>query len=118
MKRPKSSLSDIKRGNSQMIGVPATETIIKHGLELINTYVNDYCYTIDSDMILEQLLNYSYENKRKYDIVAAMGMCELGDEELCGVQPRTSQPTQKEWRDVGYYYDENGYKKFGVIPKK
>ena len=45
-------------------------------------------------------------------------MCELGDEELCGVQSRTSQPIQKEWRDVGYYYDENGYKKFGVIPKK
>ena len=51
MKRPKSSLSDIKRGNSQMIGVPATETIIKHGLELINTYVNDYLKTFACDRI-------------------------------------------------------------------
>lgn len=101
MKRPKSSLSDIKRGNSQMIGVPATETIIKHGLELINTYVNDYCYTIDSDMILEQLLNYSYENKRKYDIVAAMGMAEIGDEELMGFNPKPAHSVEKEWKDFG-----------------
>lgn len=115
MKRPKSSLSDIKRGNSQMIGVPATETIIKHGLELINTYVNDYCYTIDSDMILEQLLNYSYENKRKYDIVAAMGMAEIADEELMGSNPKPAHSVEKEWKDFGWFINSKGYKQFGVI---
>lgn len=115
MKRPKSSLSDIKRGNSQMIGVPATETIIKHGLELINTYVNDYCYTIDSDMILEQLLNYSYENKRKYDIVAAMGMAEIADEELMGFNPKPAHNVEKEWKDFGWFINSKGYKQFGVI---
>ena len=115
MKRPKSSLSDIKRGNSQMIGVPATETIIKHGLELINTYINDYCYTIDSDMILEQLLNYSYENKRKYDIVAAMGMAEIADEELMGFNPKPTHSVEKEWKDFGWFINSKGYKQFGVI---
>ena len=115
MKRPKSSLSDIKRGNSQMIGVPATETIIKHGLELINTYINDYCYTIDSDMILEQLLNYSYENKRKYDIVAAMSMAEIADEELMGFNPKPAHSVEKEWKDFGWFTNSKGYKQFGVI---
>ena len=115
MKRPKSSLSDIKRGNSQMIGVPATETIIKHGLELINTYINDYCYTIDSDIILEQLLNYSYENKRKYDIVAAMGMAEIADEELMGFNPKPAHSVEKEWKDFGWFINSKGYKQFGVI---
>ena len=115
MKRPKSSLSDIKRGNSQMIGVPATETIIKHGLELINTYINDYCYTIDSDMILEQLLNYSYENKRKYDVVAAMGMAEIADEELMGFNPKPAHSVEKEWKDFGWFINSKGYKQFGVI---
>ena len=115
MKRPKSSLSDIKRGNSQMIGVPATETIIKHGLELINTYVNDYCYTIDSDMILEQLLKYSYENKRKYDVVAAMGMAEIADEELMGFNPKPAHNVEKEWKDFGWFINSKGYKQFGVI---
>ena len=115
MKRPKSSLSDIKRGNSQMIGVPATEAIIKHGLELINTFINDYCYSIDSDAILEQLLNYSYENKRKYDIVAAMGMAEIADEELMGFSPKPSRSIEKEWRDFGWFTNSKGYKQFGVI---
>ena len=37
--------------------------------------------------MLDQLLNYSYENKRKFDIIAAMGMCEIADEELSGITP-------------------------------
>ena len=48
-----------------MIGVPATEYVIKHSLELINNFVNDYCYSMDIDPMLEQLLKYSYENKNK-----------------------------------------------------
>jgi hypothetical protein len=101
MKRPKSSLSDIKRGNSQMVGVPATETIIKHGLELINDFINDYCYGMDDDEMLEQLLNYSYENKRKFDIVAAMAMAELADEELMSIVPRSTSSAETQWKDFG-----------------
>lgn len=115
MKRPKSTLSDIKRGNSQMIGVPATENIIKHGLELINDYINDHCYNMDDDEMLEQLLNYSYENKRKYDIVASMGMCEIADEELMSIVPKSVASVEKQWRDFGWYTDSNGIKKFGII---
>ena len=115
MKRPKSSLSDIKRGNSQMIGVPATETIIKHGLSLINDFINDYCYTVDSEEILEQLLNYSYENKRKFDIIAAMGMCEMADEELLGFVPKPVNDIKKEWKDFGWFTNSKGYKQFGII---
>ena len=99
-----------------MIGVPATEAVIKHGLELINNFVNDYCYSIDSDDILEQLLKYSYENKRKFDIVAALEMAEIADEELMGLNPRVQNEYTKEWKDIGYYIDEKGYKKFGIIP--
>ena len=38
--------------------------------------------------MLEQLLKYSWENKRKFDIVAAMIAAELGDEDLLGFTPR------------------------------
>ena len=116
VRRPKSSLGDIKKGNSAMIGVPATETIIKHGLELINNFVNDYCYGIDSDEMLEQLLNYSYENKRKFDIVAALGMCEMADEELTGINPKVKNEVTKTWKDIGWYIDDRGYKRYGIIP--
>jgi hypothetical protein len=42
----------------------------------------------------------------------------LGDEELMGKIPKTSTRTKNEWKDIGYYYDERGMKKFGVIPKQ
>ena len=103
MKRPASTLGDMKRGNSQMIGVPATEAIIKHGLELINNFVNDYCYSIDIDEMLEQLLKYSWENKRKFDIIASMEMAEIADEELMNIRPAAQDKLAKEC---------------GVIPQK
>ena len=43
--------------------------------------------------MLEELVKYSYANKRKFDIVAAMGMCELGDEELSGIIPEEREST-------------------------
>ena len=118
MKRPASTLGDMKRGNSQMIGVPATEAIIKHGLELINNFVNDYCYSIDIDEMLEQLLKYSWENKRKFDIIAAMEMAEIGDEELMNIRPAAQDKLAKEWENIGWFTNEKGYKEYGVIPQK
>jgi hypothetical protein len=37
--------------------------------------------------MLEQLLKYSDENKGKFDIVAAMQMCEIADEEISEFVP-------------------------------
>lgn len=117
MRRPASTMGDMKKGNSQMIGIPATETIIKHGLELINNFINDYCYSMDIDDMLEQLLKYSYDAKRKFDIVAAMGVCEIADEDMLGRMPKNESET-KVWQDIGYYTDENGIKRYGIIPTK
>jgi hypothetical protein len=51
-------------------------------------------------------------------MVAAMGLCELADEELHGVTAKEINHFNNEFQDVGYYVDENGYKKFGIIPNK
>jgi hypothetical protein len=96
MKRPASTMGDMRRGNSQMIGTPATEAVIKHGLELINNFVNDYVYSLDLDDMLEQLLKYSYEEKRKFDIIASMEMCELADEELMDIAPSQKNQIDQE----------------------
>lgn len=117
MQRPKSTLSDIRKGNSTMIGYPATETYLKHGLDLINTFVNESCYSIQIDEMLEQLLKYSWENKRKFDIIAAMIAAELGDEDLMGFTPKVSNAIANEWRDFGWYVDTYGNKRYGIIPK-
>ena len=45
-------------------------------------------------------------------------MCELADEELAGVIPKQVTVQNDTWQDVGYYTDEHGCKRWGVIPKK
>ena len=116
-KRPRATLSNPNAQNIKQYGALATPAVIDHQLELIEQFVYDYSHTIEFPQMIQELLKYSYENKRKFDIVAAMGMCELADEEMYGKSIKEST-TQKEWRDIGYYYDEYGRKKYGVIPKR
>jgi len=97
MSRPQFAVTgSAKRANKQLIGIQATEPVIKHGLELISMFVSDYCYGIDFDEMLEQLLNYSYEAKRKFDIIAAMQLAEIADEELNGITPSIMNSVSKE----------------------
>ena len=67
--------------------------------------------------MLDQMLNYTYENKRKFDIIAAMIQCEIGDEDMSGLNPGT-KIVQSDWKDFGWYTDDRGYKQYGIIPSK
>lgn len=96
MQRPKSTMPDIRKGNSSMLGYPATETYLRHGIELISRFVDECVYNLHIDEMLEQLLKYSWENKRKFDIVAAMIAAELGDEDMMGFIPKAQNNTKKE----------------------
>ena len=96
MKRPKATMSDIRRGNSAMYGYPAAEGFLRHGLELIGRFVDEFGYSVNIDEMLEQLLKYSWENKRKFDIVAAMIAAELGDEDLMDFVPRSQNTVLNE----------------------
>jgi hypothetical protein len=42
---------------------------------------------------------------------------ELGDEDLMGFTPRISNSIANEWRDFGWYIDNYGNKRYGIIPK-
>lgn len=120
MSRPAIALSGgmkKARGSKQLIGLPATEAVIRHGLELIANFIADYWHTIDFEDMLDQMLNYTYENKRKFDIIAAMGQCEIGDEDMAGIAPKTNT-TKNQWKDFGWYVDEKGYRRYGTIPNK
>lgn len=43
--------------------------------------------------MLRQLLNYSYEDKRKFDIIAALICAEIGDEALMEFKPTRKAET-------------------------
>ena len=66
--------------------------------------------------ILEEAIKYSYENKRKFDIIAALGMAMLGDEELMGVLPKEVDNPNNKLRPFGYWIDERGIRHKGIIP--
>ena len=117
MSRPKVALQGgVRKPGKNLVGVPGTPAMIQHGLELIQNFLADYWYTIDFEDMLDEMLNYSYENKRKFDIIAAMQMAEIGDEDLTGLTPSVVQSIKNQWRDIGYYIDENGYRRRGIIP--
>lgn len=118
MKRPSATMPNMFGKPSQQYGAPATVAVIEHQTDLIADYINDYCHYIWFPEMLDELTRYSNENKREFDIVAAMGMAELGDEELQGVVPKAVENTDDAFEDFGYYIDERGYRKWGTIPKK
>jgi hypothetical protein len=96
MSRPEFAMSTKfgRKAQKKLIGVPASEAVIKHGLELLQNFVNDYFYTIEFDEMLDQLINYSYAAKRKFDLIAAASICEIGDEELSGAIPKIANEIQ------------------------
>lgn len=118
MKRPKMTYPDITKQKSTQYGSPATKMVIEHHTDLTRDFIDDYCHTIWFTEVLDELLGYSDEKKRKFDIVAALGHALLADEELQGISPKSVQQDDNEFEDIGYYFDENGYRRFGVIPNK
>lgn len=118
MRRPRATLTDSMINTNKQYGTPATPAIIEHQTDLIADYVNDYCHLIWFESMLDELNRYTDENKRKFDIVAAMAMALLADEELQGIVPKVLENKQDTWQDIGYYTDEFGRRRFGAIPKQ
>lgn len=116
MKRPRATLSDVSKSNPNMYGAPSNEKTINHGRELVYDFCLDYSHTIKFREMLEQLLNYSDEKKRQFDIVAAMQMTELADEEISFKKPVERNEVATHFRDFGWWTDKNGYKHYGAIP--
>ena len=101
MRRPRSTLSDVTKSNSNMIGAPASVKTIVYYIELVYDFCLDYSQTMNMREMLEQLINYSDEKKKQFDIIAAMGMAELADEELASKRAVEKDPVDKRFTDFG-----------------
>ena len=62
-------MPDVSKGNSNMYGTPTPPKVISHYRELIYDFVLDYWHTISFKEMLEQLLNYSDEKKKEFDVI-------------------------------------------------
>lgn len=107
LRRPKATANTWGKTNFKQFGVPATEPIIRHQLDLIEQYIVDYCEEIQFPDLLDELIRYSYENKRKFDVVAAFGLTLLADEDYIGKLARV-QNTSTKCLTFGYYKNDQG----------
>lgn len=115
LKKPRSVTSG---SNPNQYGIPATQVVIESQLQLINDYIENYYTQINYLEAIDEFIRYSYENKRKFDIVAAFGIALKADEELFNKPPRESQPIVEDRPQLGYYKNEYGQIVFGIKPKK
>ena len=119
MRRPRVCQGDPnkKRSATAPYGTTTSVAMIAHGLQLVASYIEDYYSEIWFLELLNQFLKYTDENKGKFDMVAACQMAEIADEELSEIVPAPAKPISEKFRDVGYYRDERGIMRYGVIPK-
>ena len=117
MKRPRATLADSARNTNKQYGTPATPAIIDHQTDLIADYITDYWHLIWFDEMLDEFNRYTDENKKKFDIVAAVAMALLADEELQGIVPKVVEEVKDTWYDIGFYTDEYGRRRYGTLPK-
>ena len=117
MKRPNSITPTAKYTNTNMYGVYPSKQTIEYYLELISDFITEYCGTIDDLEMLEELTKYSYENKRKFDIVASVGMAEIGDQEMRSWGAVAQKRNNNKMKPFGFWYDDKGIKHYGVQPK-
>lgn len=122
MKRPQYGLENTPRHKykvtSNLWGTPGSVKMINHGLELIADYIEDFVQNMNMIEMIEQLQKYSYENKTQFDIISAMIMTEIGDEDMYNTRIKERESTPQERKDVGYYVDEFNRRRWGVIPNK
>lgn len=108
----------LQKDQSNLIGTPATTGVIDHQDGKIKEYIEDYYNNIFFMDVLEQLRDYQREDRRKYDLVIAMGLCELADEDMFGIAARGEDSPTSEFVPFGWFVDDHGRKKFGKIPGK
>ena len=116
MRRPAACQANpnVRRKNVPF-GAQATDKIIKHYLNRIAEMIEIYGHGLWFEELIEEASKYSIQNKTDFDIIAAWGMAELGDEELMNTSIKTPSKTTETF-NIGYYTDSNGNKRFGNIP--
>lgn len=104
---------------TNLIGTTTAQNIRDHQDEKIAEYINDYYDTIWFLEMLEQCQDYDRDNRTKFDLVVAFGLCELSDEDLMGKAAKAPIKESSQFQLFGYYTDpDTGYKAHGIIPSK
>lgn len=118
IQRPKIAQSDKNHGSqtTTLIGTQMTEPIRIYGTGKIKNYIEQFWMLLFFVELIDQLLDYTVENKTKFDWVIAMMLCEIADEDMAELIPEKIKPPEVV-RLYGYYTDPySGYQKYGELP--
>jgi len=100
-----------------LIGTTTSTSVIDYGDGKIKEYTRDHCHNIFFTDVLEQLRDYQRESRTAYDLVIAMALCEIADEDLLGIPAKENGADTRDFVEFGFYTNEKGIRKRGVIPK-
>ena len=110
--------ADPTKGKSSLIGTPPSAQYIDYQDGKLKEYIDDSAHNIWFDLALEQLIEYDRGNRTPSDLVIAMGLCELMDDDLLGKIAKPKDEIGKELKPFGYYRDPlTGRKKYGKLPE-
>ena len=103
---------------TNQIGTTTAVNIIKHGDGKIKEYIDSFSKQIMFIPVIDQLKSYDADNRGKFDLVVAMNMTEVADDDLGGKAATVEESNEYQFNnDIGYYRDADGKRRYGVIPK-
>lgn len=117
IQRPKIARTNrIDDKDTHLIGTQMTEPVRVYGTNKLKEYIRENWHQIYFPEVLQQLMDYTVADKSQFDMVAAMMLCEIADEDMDELIPYVVPPKPRP-QQIGYYTDPaTGYKKYGVIP--
>ena len=120
MKRPSIAISNRNQNKKNSLrGTPGSHEMAVHMDEKVRQYINDHHMEIAIMPIIEQCRDYNQLDRTPYDMVVAMGLCELADSDYMGKGAKAVDVNlSDEFVPLGYYIDSDGYKQHGEIRKE
>lgn len=118
-KRPKLTLSDPEKGKSTLIGVTNAPKNYEYGELFLSKFIKSYIENLFYLPALEELRDFRMDMRTKFDIVVAMMMAELADEDMIDQQIYVESDFDVPPTGIhDFYYDENGEVCYGIVDER
>jgi hypothetical protein len=117
MPRPRITLSNaVAENKTNLIGTTATPKNFEYGENYLIEHLKHYGEQMVFMPGLQDLIDFTMDNRGSHDLTVSMMMCEIGDGEFFDkpIQKIMPPPPPDEY---GYYTDRDGRKRWGKIPK-
>ncbi len=121
LRRPKSMMGNalenqLASGRQDLIGSQPTPANINYGIGLLQIFVFHYYLQLYDTELIDQLREFTYEEKGLFDLIMAAIWCEVADEALPVYQ---AEAVSQMHASIGWYIDPvSGLKHFGLIPQQ